>query len=380
MGRLMTQTPEDIAREELHQAMLRIADPDDRSRHSWRHGRARYLDKFRWLKFRFLIAQRHFPRRALNFLVYVLERGRAAKVHYLPTVIPIEAVNGCNLRCPECPTGARDEAARKQGKASPDHMKTTIDQVHKRSIQMSFHHFGEPLLNDDFYAACAYAVEKGLWTVIHTKLSLAVDNLAERLVSSRLRHLVVSCDGATQEVYEQYRAGGDVELVFRNLADIVAEKRERGTPFPWITAQFLIFEHNWHEMQAYQERALTAGADDVLFLPGCRNGAPKSGHVGAEEVFSLAQRKWIPRESPRICGLLWDHPIITYDGGLYPCCFSYRDQDLFVTPAAGKEDTLMDLWNCPAYIQARRFFRTGAIARGDLPLPCKHCERTAPRR
>ena len=376
----MAQRTEDIARDELHARMMRIADPDDRSRSSWRHGRRRYFDKFRWLKFKFLIAQRHFPRRALNALIYALERGRATKVHYLPTVIALEAVNGCNLRCPECPTGTHAPTARRQGQASLADMKGIIDQVCPRSLQASFHHFGEPLLNDDFYGACRYAVAKGLWTVIHSNLSLAADDLAPKLVASRLCQLVVSCDGATQEVYEQYRVGGDVERVFRNIEAVVAERRRRDTPFPWITAQFLIFDHNWHEMEAFHERALAAGADDVLFLPGCRNGTPKSGRVGAEEVFSLAQLQWIPRQSPRLCGLLWDHPIITYDGGLYPCCFSYRDQDLFVTPAESKAKSFLDLWNCPAYRQARQFFKDRSLPAHDLPGPCKQCKRTAGRR
>jgi pyruvate-formate lyase-activating enzyme len=373
----MAQRLDDIARDELHQAMMKIADPNDRGRSSWRHGRTRYLNRFRLLKFKFMIAQRHFPRRALNALIYLIERRRAAKVHYLPMVVPIEAVNGCNLRCPECPTGSADPEARKKGKARLADMKAIIDQVYKRSLQVSFHHFGEPLLNDDFYAACDYAVGKGLWTVIHSNLSIKADDLAERLVSSRLCNLVASADGVTQQVYEQYRAGGDVELVFRNVEAIVAEKRRVGTSFPWVTAQFLIFEHNWHEMQRYQERALAAGADEVLFLPACRNGAPKSGHVGTEEVFSLAQLEWIPRESPPLCDFLWDSPIITYDGGLYPCCFSYRDEDLFVTPAESKAGTLLDHWNCEAYLQARRFFKGHAIPRKDLPHPCTHCERTA---
>jgi pyruvate-formate lyase-activating enzyme len=323
-----------------------------------------------------MLRHRHFARRALNALIYLVARGRAIKVHYWPLVIAIEAVNGCNLRCPECPTGSVAPAARRPGKATLEDMKAIVDQVCTRSFQISFHHLGEPLLNDDFYTACAYAVERGLWTVIHSNLSMDTPDLAGRLVASRLCNLVVSCDGATQEVYQQYRVRGDIERVFRNIEAVVAEKRRVGTPFPWLTAQFLIFDHNWHEMQAFQQRALAAGADEVMFLPGLRNGTAKSAHVGAEEVFSLSQLKWIPRETQGICGLLWDNPIITYDGGIYPCCFSYRDQDLFVTPQAGRQGTLLDHWNGPAYRQARRFFKAGTISSQDLPQPCRQCERT----
>jgi len=373
----MQKVPDNGAHEDLHKAMMKIADPDDGSRSSWRHGRTRYFNKFRLLKFRFMVGHRYFPLRALNFLVYLLEKGRAAKVHYWPVVVPVEAVNGCNLRCPECPTGSADVLARKKGKARLDAMKAIIDQVCKRSLQISFHHWGEPLLNDDFYAACDYAVDKGLWTVIHSNLSMRREDLAQRLVACRLCNLVASCDGATQEVYEQYRVGGNVELVFENVQAIAQEKRRTGSAFPWLTAQFLIFDHNWHQMQQFRERALAAGADEVLFLPGCRNGTLKSGRVGLEEVFSLSQLQWVPRRSPSFCRDLWQSPITAYDGGIYPCCYSYRDEDLFVTPTEAREGTLMDHWNCAAYQSARRFFRSRAVSARDLPHPCKHCERVA---
>jgi MoaA/NifB/PqqE/SkfB family radical SAM enzyme len=374
-GMRMVKTQYEVETAQAHQVMLEIAEPTDQGRSSWRRGRARYLSKLRLLKLRFMIAQRGFLRRAANALVWLLERGRVSKVHYLPSVVAVESVNGCNLRCPECPTGTSDPLGRRKGKAKLQDMKSVIDQVAGKCLQMSFHNQGEPLLNDDFYAACAYAVGKGLWTVIHSNLSIRSKDLAQRIVSSRLCNLVVSCDGVTQEVYEKYRVGGDVELVFENMRAIAEEKRKAGRRLPWITAQFLVFDHNWWQMKRFQERALSAGANEILFLPGYRNGTVKSGHVGAEQVFQLSQLDWIERKPASTCCDVWDTLLIAYDGGLYPCCFSYRDQDLFSAPEEASEFAIADRWNGPAYRAARRFFLGNSMPLKDLPEPCRCCER-----
>ncbi len=217
---------------ELHRRMLKIAAPDDRSRLSWKRGRNRFLTELRLLKLGFMVKQRHSFRRAMNLLVFLLERKRARKVHYMAPVVTVEAMNGCNLHCPECPTGMSSPESRKKGKATLEDLKAVIDQVCGRSLQINFHHLGEPLLNDDFYAACAYAVERGLWTAIHSNLNIRDTDLPQKIVSSRLCNLVVSCDGATQEVYEKYRVGGDVELVFRNMQAISEHKRKTGLAVP----------------------------------------------------------------------------------------------------------------------------------------------------
>lgn len=376
----MATGQDDVDTAEIHRRMLEIASPDDRARRSWKRGRTRYLTELRLLKLRFMARQRYSPLRAMNLLVFLLERKRGRTVHYVPPVVTVEAMNGCNLRCPECPTGTSAPLSREPGKATLEDLKSVIDQICRKSLQINFHHLGEPLLNSDFYAACAYAVEKGLWTAVHSNLNLRTADLPQKIVSSRLCNLVVSCDGATQEVYEKYRMGGDVELVFRNLRNIAEHKRASGSRFPWITAQFLVFDHNWHEMELYRERAIAAGADEVLFLPGCRNGTAKSGHVWAEEVFNLSRLAWEPRPTPATCAELWETPIITYDGGLYPCCFCFRDEDLFVTPQESGGRALADHWNSRAYRTARGFFLGDPMPLQDLPRPCRNCGRTLARR
>ena len=371
------QTGNETQTAALHQAMLALANPTDHARSSWKRGRAVHLSAFRLRKLRFMVAQRGFFGRMANTLRWLRERKKTDAVHYLPPAVVIETMNGCNLRCPQCATGTSDPAGRQKGRAGLPDMKAVIDQVCGKCLQVSFHNLGEPLLNEDFYAACDYAVGKGLWTVIHSNLNIRSPDLARRIIASRLCNLVISCDGATQEVYEQYRVGGDVELVFRNLSDIARERRRAGRRLPWITAQFLVFEHNWQQMRPFQERALAAGADEILFLPGNRNGAFQSGHAAADLIFRLSELDWVEREPVRLCCDLWDTLIVTYDRGLYPCCFAYRDSDLFSGPQEADAATILERWNGPAYRAARRFFLGRALGRQDLPEPCRECRRAA---
>jgi pyruvate-formate lyase-activating enzyme len=371
---------ENVEIAQAHERAMAIANPQDHARSSWRRGRTRYVTGLRLRKLWFLAGRRHFLGRVVNFLVFLFERTRVAWVHYAAPVITVEAMNGCNLHCPECPTGMSSPSSRRKGRATLDNLKSVVDQVFRKSCQINFHFLGEPLLNEDFYAACAYAVEKGLWTTTHSNLNIRDEGLAQKLVASHLCNLVVSCDGATQAVYEKYRRGGDVELVFENVRAIAQHKRTLRSRFPWITAQFLVFEHNWHEMDLFRQRALAAGVDEILFLPGCRNGTAKSGHVGTEEVFDLSTLSWIPRQTPATCCELWETPIITYDGGLFPCCFCFRDEDLFVTPQEAGGRAIADHWNGRAYHAARSFFLGQSIPSADFPRPCHRCERTLARR
>src|SRR5512139_2326836 len=98
----MATGQDNVQTADVHRRMLEIANPDDRARRSWKRGRARFLTDLRRLKLRFMARQRHFPLRAMNLLVFLLEGKRARTVHYLPPAVTVEAMNGCNLHCPEC--------------------------------------------------------------------------------------------------------------------------------------------------------------------------------------------------------------------------------------------------------------------------------------
>lgn len=345
-----------------------------------RHGRdfqfrPSRVDPLRRLKMGFVLRQRHFPARLANYLLYRAERGRLPVVHYFPPTVAVESDAACNLRCPGCSTGVKAKAPAGH-RTERSILEAVVDQSFERAFQVSFHQQGEPLLNPAFFGACARAVDKGLWTTIHTNLSLKAPYLAEQIVAARLCNLVVSCDGATQEVYEQYRRGGDLDLVLRNLRSITREKARLRTPFPWVTAKFIVFDHNWHEMAAFRSLALSAGADDVLFVAGFSEGVYATGRGATENEWSLADLAWRPRQLPPRCMDVWDGLNVTPRGVVSPCCYAIESHGF--VPAGGPVPSLQAAWNHESYVRMRRHFLGERVERASMPRPCDTCEFTRP--
>lgn len=125
----------------------------------------------------------------------------------LPVSISFEPTTSCNLRCPECPSGLR-QFSRPTGMLKKDFFTETIDDLHKHLLYLIFYFQGEPYLNTDFLDMVKYASEKGIYTATSTNAHYLTDEAARKTIESGLDRLIISIDGTTQEVYQQYRVGG----------------------------------------------------------------------------------------------------------------------------------------------------------------------------
>lgn len=142
------------------------------------------------------------------------------------------------------------------------------------------------------FAAIQYARSKGLWTLINSHLSLDRPLLAERIVASGLHDLLISCDGASNEVYELYRKGGSFELVMRNLRDVRDCRDRLGRRAPFLRVKMIVFEHNWHEAMRLKELALANGADEVQFVAGNGEETFRGGSVAGGSQFEIEDLSW----------------------------------------------------------------------------------------
>ena len=364
----------------LHARMIEIAHGDRVGSERW--SRPLRLDRLRRLKIRFALRQRHFASRLVNLGRHLRNSGRVASVDSLPPTIGIETGRFCALQCPGCEVGLDNAAPGRlvRGEyASLDTMKTIIDATYRKVFQVQLKFHGEPLLNRNLFAASDYAVEKGLWTVIHTNLNPKIPDLATKILDSRLCNVVASIDGATQDVYEQYRRNGDAEVAFGHMRELADAKTRRGSELPWITAKFLVFEHNWHEIDAFREKALEAGADDVLFVSGFDDGIYNTGRSASEVEFDLDTLQWSRRTLPDVCPFLWDDLRFDWDGSLYPCGYVNHPDHVFSRmPQKFSEADLTNAFNARPFQRMRNFFLDGRASGQpdptDLPKPCESCE------
>jgi hypothetical protein len=70
----------------------------------------------------------------------------------------------------------------------------------------------------------------------------------------------------------------------------------------------------------------------------------------------------------------WDYFGMDWDGGAFPCCLVFQDQDLFVEPKTEGVLDIMKEWNNSKYQTVRKFYLGGSgMGVKDLPAPCDTC-------
>ena len=165
------------------------------------------------------------PRRALNagkvLSSYYVSKWFKKPVQWgFPISISFEPTTSCNLRCPECPSGLR-AFTRPTGMLQKDFFTDTIDQLSKELMYLVFYFQGEPYLNPQFLDMVKYASGKNIYTATSTNAHYLNDENARKTIESGLDRLIISIDGSTQDVYQQYRVGGKLEKVLEGARNVV---------------------------------------------------------------------------------------------------------------------------------------------------------------
>src|ERR1700755_1844424 len=209
------------------------------------------------------------PRRIFNGMKvlssYYLSKWTKKAIQWgYPVSISFEPTTSCNLRCPECPSGLR-AFTRPTGMLENSFFRQTIDQLSKELLYLVFYFQGEPYLNPSFLDMVAYASAKGIYTATSTNAHYLNDRNAKRTIESGLDRLIISIDGTTQDVYQQYRVGGRLDKVIEGAKNIVKWKKELKSKKPFVVFQFLVVKHNEHQIEDVKKMAKEIGVDDVWF-------------------------------------------------------------------------------------------------------------------
>lgn len=178
-----------------------------------------------------------------------------------PLFISVEPADFCQLRCPQCPVGI---AARNTGTLIDEKLVfDTISELRKSLLHVIFYFQGEPLLNPRLSEYIRFAHDNGIYTSTSTNGMLLNSDNARKLVESGLDKLIVSVDGATQEVYEQYRKGGKLERALEGIRFVQEWKQKLGSRTPFVEMQFIVFGTNEHQISEVKKLAKSSGADSL---------------------------------------------------------------------------------------------------------------------
>ncbi len=306
------------------------------------------------------------------FASYHVTRWKKEPIQWgRPFTVSIEPTTACNLKCPECPSGLR-AFSRPTGNLKADFFKKTIDELRRELLYLIFYFQGEPYINPKFLDMVKYAKDNGIYTITSTNGHFLNDANAKKTIESGLDRIIISVDGTTQEVYENYRKEGKLENVLMGAKNIVKWKKKMNSKTPHIIFQFLVVRPNEHQIPEIYRLAEEIGVDEVKLKT-----AQVYDYEDGNDLIPLNDKyaryrqnkdgKYeVKNELLNHCWKLWHACVITWDGLVVPCCF---DKDATHRLGDLKKQSFVELWEGESY----QNFRTQLLKGRDQIDICKNC-------
>jgi len=295
---------------------------------------------------------------------------------------------------------------------APERFAAFLNRYGPYALQITLCNYGEPTLNPHTPELIRLAKNYLLLTTLSTNMTARRFD-ADAYAASGLDFMTVSLDGATQGTYERFRKKGDLGLALTNIRSLVEAKRRLDKSRPFISWQFLAFEHNAHEIEPALAIARSLGVDqfriatpfDVSWddpeirpadLPAvthelrsdseqtlAANWNPFDAAEAAPAIEREFASTWLEqlaaqpediyrenRQSEHVCHWLYKNMVMDATGRIIPCCAAPQPKaDLVFANFAGPESE--DSFNSEKYRVARLSFADKS-ARTILERP-PHC-------
>lgn len=289
----------------------------------------------------------------------------------LPITLSIEPTTDCNLGCPECPSGVKF-FTRDTGYLDLNFFDNVVQQTANHLMYIYFYFQGEPYLHPQFFDMVKKAATRSIYTVTSTNGHFLNNRKAEQTVSSGLDRIIISLDGTSQETYSKYRVGGNYDRVVEGIKNLVAAKKSLKSTTPHIIVQFIVMEHNKHEIETVKQLAKQWGVDElklksvqVYDLENNADLIPTEDAYARYEKAASGELK-IKNKLLNHCWKLWHSCVVTWDGKVAPCCF---DKDASHRLGDMKINTFEDIWQNEKY----QSFRSKILdSRSSIDI-CTNC-------
>jgi len=339
-----------------------------------------YSKPIKYLKVLFLYTQIYFGActayRLQNLLhlklsFFYSKLFKKARIKGYPTAISVEPINICNLSCPECPTGLKI-IKRNKGTISSELYQEIVNNISKHTFMVNLYFQGEPFMHVNLFELIKYAKSKRLIVSTSTNGLFITESIADKIVESGLDEIFISLDGITQEVYEKYRIGGEVDKVISGITNLVDAKRRRKSNFPVIRTQMLAFSFNEHQISEFKKLSYKLGVDvadvktaQIYDVENKRHLLPSGSRLTrySADQFNVNQIKGKIKNS---CWKHWMSCVITWDGEVVPCCF---DKDAQFSMGNSSSLGVNKIWKNDHYTN----FRNLVLMKQSVIEICKNC-------
>lgn len=251
----------------------------------------------------------------------------------LPIRARIEVCRFCNLKCPSCPIG-RGKIKNKEMMSLKD-FKFIIDKIKISVRELSLFNYGESLLNPEIVNMIKYAKKSGIRTVnIHTNGLLLEKRLAQKLMKSGIDFINFSVDGASNETYQKYRIGGDLNVVVENVSYFLKLRKKLKLKKPFVSMQFIVMKHNQHEIKEFIKIWKDFGADEIniktfdAYMSGYEDRKANLKYLPEKSDYTrykTSEAKEISEiYKTKHCMWAWENLVINSNGDISLCCRDFN--------------------------------------------------------
>lgn len=289
----------------------------------------------------------------------------------MPISLSIEPTTACNLGCPECPSGLK-QFSRETGNLKSENFNRWLNQLSPTLSYLNFYFQGEPFIHNDILKFISKASQSGIYTSTSTNAHFITEKRAQEIVLSGLDRILISIDGTTQEVYEQYRVNGSLQKVLDGTKHLVTARKKLQSKTPYIIFQFLVVRPNEHQIEDAKVLASQFEVDEIRFKTAqvykYENGNPLIPTVEKYSRYKrLSNGKFQVKSSlDNHCWRMWSGAVVTWDGKVVPCCF---DKDATHEMGNLSKEDFISIWKGKAYSRFRKQLLKG---RKEIDI-CKNC-------
>jgi hypothetical protein len=239
-----------------------------------------------------------------------------------------EIADVCNLSCPSCPRGRKDDSGRVAGLMSYDLWLSIVEKARRESSLdcIYLHTWGEPLLNREVSRMATYCQNEGIPCRLSTNLQTTQH--VNELLKAAVAEIWISCSGWSQQTYGLTHKGGDFEKMRANLMTLAASKVASGAKTK-LVLKWHRYRHNSHEekhaRRFCRERGFTFEPGLACWLPiqdllaKPRNGVSDLLVVPIEDALHMVGQLKACEKCPE------RHLIVVgAEGQAKLCCLSYN--------------------------------------------------------
>ena len=277
-----------------------------------------------------------------------------------PLHMNIELTNYCDLRCPICPTGAREMSRRPE--AMPVGLfERLMAEVGPYLLTASLWDWGEPLLHPQLADILHVARKYPVATLLSTNgQKLNDDRIINALITHPPTFLIVAIDGLTDETNSRFRTGARLEPALSGVRRLAELKRQNALKLPLLHMRYIPMKHNEHEVPLVSDFAREAGFDQATIRTLSIIDAPEQPHQelipDAKDLRAYAyENSRRVRRDDFVCMEPFWFPAIYADGTVTGCDQDYNAQQPMGSLSGGA--SFADIWSSRQAAGVRRLIR-----------------------